>query len=360
MPRENNLDLLRLLAAISVLLSHAIVIADGNLSADPVSVLTGGQTVLGVVGVFVFFTISGYLVTESFVRTAAPAQYLVKRALRIAPGLIVCVLLTAFVIGPLVTTVPLSIYLRDPQVYAFVANNLVLHVGYNHLPGVTYVGNAVGDIVNGSFWTLPAEVLMYLMVLALGMLRLLTLRVAIALVLAGLLGIIFDTTDHGVLGNFAWLLGYFAMGMCLYLLRPFRPLRSAVAFICALGLILSVPMEHFILIFPICGSYLVIYIAYCRWLPIIRAARFGDLSYGMYIYGWPIEGAVAHFNGNAPWWDILILSFVICLPVAVLSWHVIEKPAIRLKPKPQRSPMSELELRAPAPPLVVESEWSKN
>src|SRR2546423_15512292 len=87
--RRNNFDLLRLLAAASVIFSHAFLLAENSQDHDPLMMLTG-QTVLGVVGVFVFFTISGYLITQSFEMTRSPLVFLAKRGLRIFPGLILC------------------------------------------------------------------------------------------------------------------------------------------------------------------------------------------------------------------------------------------------------------------------------
>src|SRR2546430_6660877 len=82
--RRNNFDLLRLVAAVSVIFSHAFLLSENSQDHDPLMLLTG-QTILGVVGVFVFFTISGYLVTQSFDTTASPLVFLAKRALRIFP-----------------------------------------------------------------------------------------------------------------------------------------------------------------------------------------------------------------------------------------------------------------------------------
>src|SRR5439155_23209736 len=106
--RHNNFDLLRLLAALSVIFSHAFLLAENSQDHDPLMLLTGGQAILGLAGVFVFFTISGYLITQSFETTASPVVFLAKRALRIFPGLILCLVVCAFVIGPLVTKLPLA------------------------------------------------------------------------------------------------------------------------------------------------------------------------------------------------------------------------------------------------------------
>src|SRR5437868_15404149 len=79
--RRNNFDLLRLVAALSVIFSHAFLLAENSQDHDPLMILTGGQAVLGVAGVFVFFTISGYLISQSFETTRSPLVFLAKRAL---------------------------------------------------------------------------------------------------------------------------------------------------------------------------------------------------------------------------------------------------------------------------------------
>jgi len=295
--------------------------------------LTGGQSVLGVVGVFVFFTISGFLVTQSFENTRSPFRFAIKRALRIYPGLLVCLLVSAFVMGPWLTDRPLSAYFADPETYLYVTTNFAMVMATHSLPGVSFSGFGVGSIIDGPFWTLPCEIMMYLMVLALGVLRWLDLRLVIALIALGLVGIWFDTSSSDyVIGSALWLLGFFAAGMALYLSRDKGALRWPFALLAVAGLVISVPLHAFILCFPIFGSYLVIYLALVP-LPSIKAARFGDLSYGLYIYGWPVEQVIVRLHGGTMSWQSL---FAEALPataaIAFLSWHFVEAPALRLKP----------------------------
>src|SRR3954468_11634176 len=155
--RHNNFDLLRLLAALSVIFSHAFLLAENSQDHDPLMILTGGQAILGLAGVFVFFTISGYLITQSFETTRSPFVFLAKRALRIFPGLLGCLLICVFMIGALVTTLPLSEYLARPETYLFLLHNAVLDIDYNRLPGVAFWPGNIGGIVNGPLWSLPCE-----------------------------------------------------------------------------------------------------------------------------------------------------------------------------------------------------------
>src|SRR6202140_773674 len=101
--RRNNFYALRLIAALSVVFSHSFLIAEGTEANEPFVRLTGNQCILGLVGVFVFFIISGYLVTESWCRSPMPGRFALRRGLRIYPGLLVNVAICAFLIGPLVT-----------------------------------------------------------------------------------------------------------------------------------------------------------------------------------------------------------------------------------------------------------------
>ena len=342
---HNNFDALRLLAALSVIFSHSFLIAEGTGANDPLNRLTGNQCMLGLAGVFVFFAISGFLVTQSFEQTQAPLRYLAKRCLRIFPGYIVVLVLTAFVLGPLVTTLSLAEYLGRPEPYWYVLDNAVFSLKLHELPGVWFVDNAVGLEVNGSLWSLGYEFEMYLMVLALGVLRLIKLPVCFVLLVLGMVCIHFDVKGFlgawdiggwnlGFFGDWGWMLGFFAAGMVLYKMRHLRIFHPNIALFAAIGLVLSGLYDGaFILWFPIFGCYLALYLALNPKLPVLPAARFGDLSYGLYIYGWPSQQTVIWLmHGHAPWWQVFLLATLLASALAFLSWHLIEKRALSLKP----------------------------
>ena len=339
MRRDNNFDLLRLVAAASVIFSHSFLIAEGTENHEPLILLTHRQSILGLAGVFVFFAISGFLVTESYETSGSPLRYLAKRALRVFPGLFAALLVSAFVIGPLVTSLPLGDYLRHPQVYGYVDGNTLLNLTVHELPGVLFVNNPIGLEVNGSLWTLRYEFMMYLTVMVLGMLRLLTPPVLAGLLALGLFCLRWSAL--GFLGTWGWLLGFFAVGMLLYTLRDRGIFDGRVALAALAGLVLSVPLRQFIELFPLFGGYLAIYIALDRRLPILPATRFGDLSYGLYIYGWPIEVLVMHASGGrASWWQVFLVSLPLAALAAFLSWRFIEEPILRLKPGQRRASFS--------------------
>src|SRR5579885_628246 len=235
MERHNNFDLMRLLAAASVILSHAFLLAENSQAHDPLMILTGGQTILGLAGVFAFFTISGYLISQSFEATPSPWQFLAKRALRIFPGLVACLAVCAFVVGPLVSRLGPAAYFARPEPYLFVAHNAVLDVEFNRLPGVEFWAGNIGGIVNGPLWSLPCEAILYLILFALGRLRLLVLPVTLIMLAVGIVCLWFDTSGS-TFGSVFWLMGFFAAGMCAYRLRR----RGLIAGRCAAAISCSI------------------------------------------------------------------------------------------------------------------------
>jgi len=349
--RENNFDALRLLAATSVIFSHSFLIAQGTQDHEPLIWLTGNQSILGLCGVFVFFAISGYLVSQSWERTDSAPRYLLKRCLRIFPGLILALIVSAFVLAPLVTALPLADYLVRAEPYRYVASNAMLSVKVHALPGVLFVDNQVGLVINGSLWTLHYEFLMYLMVMALGLTRLLNVWACLLLVVFGMVCVgvpvpaapeaagllaatVFDVV--GWLWDVGWLLSFFAIGMALYKLRGTRVFDGRVALAALALLVVSIPLRQFILLFPLTGCYLALWLALNPRIPPLRAARWGDLSYGLYIYGWPSEQFVIWLKrGHAEWWQVFGGGLLLAGILAFVSWHLVEARALRLKPRPR-------------------------
>jgi peptidoglycan/LPS O-acetylase OafA/YrhL len=333
--RANNFDFLRLAAACTVVLSHSWLIAYGTQRNEPLVWATHNQCSLGLVGVFVFFVISGYLVTESFCRDPKPAGFVLRRAARIYPGLAVNGLVIAFILGPIVTSLSLSAYFGHSGVRTFLFEYATLWPGPLKLPGVLFPTKAVDDLVNGAFWTLCFEVMMYATVLVLGMARLLRLEAALALLAVGIAAIWWD--EHwslqwlGYLRGWLWMLSHFAAGMVMYFLRERIVFRWYYALAALIPLAATSQFGEFITFFaPSCG-YLTIYAATARYWPRLDYARHaGDLSYGVYIYGWPCEQLVVWLAGGAvAWWGVTLGAVALVLPLAWLSWHGVEKRALR-------------------------------
>src|SRR5262249_34019536 len=158
---------------------------------------------------FVFFVISGFLVTQSWERAPSVSRFAMKRTLRIFPALAACILGLTFILGPIISTLPLGGYLSSYGTYDFLLSNLLLHTDHNSLPGVWFTARDLGHIVDGPLWSLPVEVAMYVMVAAMGAARLMRIPVLLALLAAGLLAIVAETSqwrDWSFTGSVLWLL----------------------------------------------------------------------------------------------------------------------------------------------------------
>lgn len=330
-PHANNLDALRVFAALMVIHGHGWVLSGA-----------GGSGLWGVpfgrVGLDVFFSISGYLVTASWARNQRLGSFLVKRALRIFPGLIACVLATVVVLGPLMTSLPLWDYLREPTTAGYLSNIALLNELF--LPGV-FTGLGERGAVNGSLWSLLPEFVCYLsvplMALVPGRWRVAALALTAALCGSAGLVLFYGGGDPVVMIYHLDLryalveVPFFLIGSALYLLdirfgERFWRADLCLVFFCGNYLISAffdwgnIPFEWFTL------PYMVL--AFGRMsLPVLRrTARLGDFSYGLYLYAFPVQQAVLAIWPHSTY-PVLICA-ALTLPLAALSWHLVEKPAL--------------------------------
>lgn len=328
--RTNNFDTLRFIAALAVVWSHAFSATLGRRKWEPVMVLSDGQTTLGTIGVAVFFIISGYLITKSFERSRSAWRFAKARILRLMPGLLTVVLLCSLVLGPLITGLALSEYFGSWQVYRYIILNGGL-LGYTGpLPGV-FTDNPVQS-VNSPLWTLRYEAYCYVLIFGLGVFGLLNRYATLVLYLGGLTFLAFDG-PYEIPDFMEWdhevdLTTKFLAGAVLYHWRP--RLNGAAALGCLGISLLALVAGGFWLVLPSVFAYLVIYAA--LGLPRVpNLARYGDLSYGIYIYGWPVKQLIIQFGLASTWYAVGALATVITLALAFLSWHVIEKVALSYK-----------------------------
>ncbi|MDP5052505.1 MAG: acyltransferase [Congregibacter sp.] len=328
--RRNNFTVLRILFAWLVLFGHSFPIT-GHAELNPLREFFEKSTWIGEVAVSGFFAISGYLVAASFVRRGL-VDYCISRILRIYPALIVCVLLTVFVLGSWLTTLDTSAYLSDPQTGNYLWNTTALFPMSFRLPGVFEALPRTG--VNGSLWTLPVEVSCYILLMVAGVAGLLRWRSLANL--AGLALLLFavnyfaDVPLVGRIPKWAEPCLYFLLGVGSYINRDMIPLSVPLAILAAGLAYAALGEPWFGVVFPPAFVYLIFFVAYRsvyldidRWL--------GDPSYGIYIYAWPVQQTlVVFFPGEGPYFNSGLATLVV-LVLAMLSWHFLEKPALGLK-----------------------------
>ena len=331
--RENNFDLLRLLAAWAVLVSHSFALVDEE---EPLHQLGSS---LGAVGVMVFFAVSGVLIRRSWEYDPSPRDFWIKRALRLLPALATVGLVTAFVLGPLVTTASLATYFTSWETWIYPFRVTFLLPFGAGLPGV-FEGTVEAGAVNGPLWSLPVEVFAYFMLFLLGVTGLLKRRwvvtavAALSLVWAGFWVTITSPSVAAVS-----VLAAFALGAAAYswadrivLSWPIALAMVALFVLSGLG-----PDTVRVIVWTISMAYLSYWFAYA--LPPFGKVltRFGDASYGVYIWAWPVQQTIVQIAGNdaSPYLVIVVATPIVWL-LAIASWKLIESPALRHKPRPSR------------------------
>lgn len=328
--RDNNFNLLRLVLASLVVLTHSFgLTGDGR---DPLVRVTGLS--LGSWAVFAFFVVSGYLICQSWHRSQSAMDYIVARILRIFPGLWLCVFICCFVLGPLVTSLSLSDYFTHIDFWKFFLENSTLLIKgvFTSLPGA-FEGQGMGE-TNVSLWTLPYELKMYLLLLIIAVIG--CFRASAVVSICVLSGIYYycsglDGADFPYIMLSGFIFFFFA-GASMYLLRDFIAISDLLALPLIVLLAISfiyASNDNFILLLKLLSPYLVIYLAFRSCSPARWLNRFGDYSYGLYIYGFPAQQFVLWLaEGQQSWWLNLLLSWLLAMVCAVVSWHLLEARAL--------------------------------
>lgn len=337
--RENNFDVIRFFAALFVIYAHAFPLSGGDEQTGFLWKIFDYHESMGSYGVYIFFTLSGFLITMSFLSKPKPRTYLKARALRILPAFELAILLSVFLLGPLVTTLSTGDYFLHPDTYKYLSNLFVFPVNFiQTLPGV-FATNPFPGAVNGSLWTIPMEVVFYFFILFLGMLGWLRRkRVVLGLCILGVVAFLVSQQLLGYegLGRYVTLALTlfipFSFGMVLYLFKDHIPLRGVYALIALAGLILCLRFFENQVLVNLFAAYLILYIGLSRRARLYRFARFGDLSYGLYVFAFPVQQAVSYFMGRGvtPLSNFIISAIIVAV-LAFLSWHLVEKRFLRLK-----------------------------
>lgn len=336
---KNNFDLLRLFASFLVVYGHAY-----PLTGNPSPSFAGNS--VQAIGIKIFFVISGYLVMSSWQRDPSAYRFFLRRGLRIVPALVLLILLSVVLVGPALSQLSVRQYFSNDRAWSYFSN-IALYIQYD-LPGV-FVGNPYPVAVNGSLWSLPIEVLMYLVGPLAWSLGFLFFRRGVVGVTLAALGLMIAslyflriqavppaTVIYGSsVASFLDVAPYFLFGGVIALARLERWLNIQLALFAwgAMSLIqLPAYLSEVALWFVLAYVVLTFGLAQSRagdWL-----TRKGDISYGVYLYGFPIQQGISmmlpvEFRG--PWMNFLMALPVVIL-LATLSWRLVERPVLRLKP----------------------------
>jgi len=339
--RDNNVQLVRLCAAACVLLFHCYALT-GRWTDEPLWRLTHDGN-LGALGVQTFFVISGFLVTQSWLARARLAPFVAARVLRVYPALVAAALFSV-ALAAASSSLPAAQFWRDAQTLDYLAHTPLGFDVRHFLPGA-YPGNPSPGAANGSLYTLPFELRLYVALALAGALGFLAHRsLGTALLVAGVAAAAVHPPWLDVMMGAGpelrvhVLVELFLLGALAWLWRDAIPVSraGAVAAIAAVALD-PAGLARSALFAPLL-AYAVLTVAYHPALRFGAFNRVGDYSYGLYVYAFPIQQTlIARLPGIAP--PLLFtLALGLALAFAIVSWHALERPALGLKSHFRRSP----------------------
>ena len=340
----NNMNLLRLCFATIVVFSHCFEVVDRSTRYEPFNRLFHTLS-LGDLSVDGFFLLSGFLILYSWQRDPRLGGFMARRILRIYPGFIVATLIGGLIVAPLFAA-STPAYWAAFQPGRFVSWMLALTE-----PAVppSFAGLPYFDL-NGAMWTIQYEFLCYLLVAVLGVLGFAGSRKLWLLLLAATIVASFFPNQlialRGVDSNtrlmicdepasFVRFLSYFSAGAVYYLYR--NEIRLDGRWAAVLALICFVAMfgvDSSRIVLPTAGAYLLFWLAFAKLPdnPLSRFCRKQDLSYGVYLYGWPGQQSLLFFLKPISPYLLFFPAAAVALICGGLSWTLIEQRCLRLKP----------------------------
>lgn len=337
MNKNNNFDFLRFLFALLVVISHAYPLSGVNEKEQWIYRITNGQMIYSSIGLNGFFVISGFFIFKSLQRSRNLKEYYFKRFLRLFPGLFVVLLLTLMIV-PLIykSNVP---YLLNREFYTYLPNNLSLY-GFQAIIKGVFDTNYY-HAINGSLWTIRYEFSLYIALSILFYFRknptLIILLLTLVFVLFYIAYVFFldrlaNSSVFNMLGYEILNLGTFFIGGSLLAVLNFENFKkkqilfllATLIFICSIYFNFYELVKH--LIFPI-----IIIIVGHKIIPFFSTfGKYGDASYGIYIYSFPIQQSLVFFF-KFEIFELLLSSVILSTIFGYLSWHFVEKKALKYK-----------------------------
>lgn len=321
---NNNLDVFRVIAAVMVIYGHANAFLPGEGRGDIVARFLPFDY-SGSLAVKLFFFLSGLVVTNSLIEKDV-YQFVASRFFRLWPALTVVLVAWAFVIGPIVSTNSFYEYFTNPQVYEYVFHGLIMDIRYD-LPGVFQGGPT--NAVNGSLWSIPFEVYAYIVLVAVFLLDAINSK---PLMVVFFLVIVIDP----IVGNkllFTWLpqnpevnllAPCFAFGSLFAVFKDSIKINfKCLAGACVVFYLFRASLYNFYLFYA-AFFYFIVFVSSRAWMLKFKP-RF-DVSYGMYLWGWPVQQIMAQ---NFQPLGVLfnqISSVIIAALLGYVSWRCIEFP----------------------------------
>lgn len=332
---NNNLDLIRIACAFFVIYSHSFPISPFGDSNDILYKITlQGYISFGGVAVKTFFLISGMLVTNSLLSNGKPLTYVSSRFFRVYPAFVTTILITALIIAPVISNLPLRNYYSSTETWRYILNNLRMNIHYT-LPGV-FTENKL-NAVNGSIWTIPFEIKAYFYLLLIYLFSLLTGSYRKHFIAMISLAIIIEplTPFKGVMiaksadPSVYLLYPFFAAGCLLSILKNkinnygllFLSILSLIAYLASHAEIYKLAS------FYAFSSLLLVFLASTAMIQKLKIKN--DISYGVYLWAFPVQQIIASTSISSPYMNVFI-AILISSAAGYISFIYIEKPCMKL------------------------------
>ena len=345
--RKNNIfDYIRILLAIFVIVAHSYPIFFGVGASDIITSKLLRTESLGGIAVIGFFILSGFMITQSILHCKSMKEFMLKRVIRVFPALIVMLLLTIFVLGPMVYDGNIADYFKNPSVWKYLGQNINLFGNTAYTIDGVFTINPYPGAINGSLWSLKHEFILYIVLMVLSMCAVLknrktmlgfTIVSIITYVLNIQLTPIFNHLTYiGVImeiNQFVKLTMYFLIGSSIYLYRDkikmnFQYFMLAVIILLA-GITLNATKYALIITMP----YIIMYIGTFKFKKNILG-KIGDFSYGLYIYAFPIQQLlVFYFKDNLSIWTYMLSAIILTSIFAIISTCLIDNNTKKIKDK---------------------------
>ncbi|MGF6371303.1 peptidoglycan/LPS O-acetylase OafA/YrhL [Paraburkholderia sp. RAU6.4a] len=323
---NNNADLLRLIAACAVIWGHAFVMVPGNKIIEPVQQLLGFDY-SGSLAVKFFFFLSGILVTNSWLSNGSPLRFVTARIFRIFPALIVAALVCMFIIGPALTELPLASYFARTDYFLHIAR--YPYIEY-YLPGV--FEHNLHPQANGAIWTIRYELAMYTALLTLGLCGLLRFKWVATAFFSALILVsairpesieLFGLPNVNMAGH---LPAFFLFGAILALHKKWVRLDGRlVAGLIPFACMFRHSAAFQFVFYP---AFLISSIWLMTLRPVLQTRLPGDFSYGVYVFGWPIQQTLVTVFPHMGVAAHIVFAMSTSIAVASVSWYAVEKPCI--------------------------------
>lgn len=327
-PKNNNITLIRLLLACTVIVYHTNAIHPIEKFFDLVKFLSPADS-MGSFAVNAFFFLSGIMVVNSIISKQNTLYYWSHRILRIFPALILLVLITALIVGPIFSTLNIKSYFQEKETFNYIFQNIILQTQYT-LPGVFVKHPAFG--INGALWSIAWEFrcyvvtyLVYLIAIKKKYQKIIFTILFISIIIQSYFWSYFLFYSSSYISHSITL--YFIGGLVvLYKDKIFLNIKSLIVLLIVLAAFKLFGFINRSLLFNVFSVFFILYLSYNK--SFMKLSLKNDFSYGVYLWGFLIQQIIQSIFPELNGIIFNLMALIIAISIASVSWFFLEKPCM--------------------------------